>query len=307
MKIVLNAESYGYSKKAILAWNNNGYKYVASSWDEIYSKPFWQEVDILIVRLAQKIDAGVLVKFPNLTKVITATTGLDHIDLATLKERNIKLISLRGQDNFLKTIPSTAEHTWALLLSLIRNIPSANEHVKSGDWNRDLYRGFQLKNKIIGIIGFGRTGQTVAKYAQAFDMKVIYYDPYVNLVPELKVDSIDQLMKLSDILTFHIHLNEETLNILDAKNIQNIKSECFLINTSRGKIWDEEIVAEKILNKRILGVASDVLSTELDDITKSPLWQAQQKGYNVIITPHIGGATWDAMWACEEYITNSFL
>ena len=90
------------------------------------------------------------------------------------------MITLKGEEEFLRTIPSTAEHTWALLLSLIRNVNAAVNHVRNGGWDRDLFKGFQLKNKKIGIIGLGRIGEMIAKYAKAFDMEVLYFDPYVK-------------------------------------------------------------------------------------------------------------------------------
>ena len=300
--IVLNAEPSGYSIKAIERWKKKGYVYKEAAWNEILSAGKFEAVDILIVRLEKKIDKIILDKFPNLNTLITATTGLDHIDQEILKEKNIRLISLRGQDDFLRTIPSTAEHTWALLLALIRNIPSANEDVKLGSWERDNFRGNQLKEKTLGIIGLGRTGKKVAGYATAFDMKIQYFDPHVTDEGFHKCDQLEELLKSSDIITLHVHLNESTENLIGKHNIDQLKKGCLLINTSRGKLLDENAVAGALLLKRIKGIATDVLSTELEDIRLSPLWEAQQKNENIIITPHIGGATSDAMWACEEFI-----
>lgn len=300
--VVLNAEPLGYSLKAIECWKQKGYTYKASGWDEILKRQLYDEVNILITRLAIKIDDQVLEKFPSLTHLVSATTGLDHIDITALDKRNIKLVSLRGQDDFLKTIPSTAEHTWALLLALLRNIPAANEHVKLGFWDRDRFRGYQLKGKTIGIIGLGRTGAKVASYARAFDMDVCYFDPFVDNSNYIKCGSLDTLLGMSDIISVHVHLNDSTQNLLAAHNTGMIKDGCLLINTSRGKIIDEEAVAQALVAGKISGIATDVLAGELDDIKKSPLWMAQQKEYNIIITPHIGGATYDAMWACEEFI-----
>lgn len=112
------------------------------------------------------------------------------------KDRDIQVVTLRGQDEFLKCIPSTAEHTWALLMAMIRNIPLANDDVRNGNWNRDQFRGYQLKNKTLGIIGYGRTGQRVAFYADAFLMKVIFYDPHVahGAQKHLKVDKLEELL-----------------------------------------------------------------------------------------------------------------
>ncbi len=300
--IVLNAEPAGYSKNAIGNWKQKGYEYKESNWDDIMRQHSFNDVNILITRLGKKIDASVLVKFPAITHLVSATTGLDHIDQHALNKRNIKLVSLRGQDDFLRTIPSTAEHTWALLLALIRNIPAANEHVKNGLWERDRFRGYQLKGKTIGIIGLGRTGTKVASYAKAFDMHICYFDPYVNNPDYYKYNLLDDLLKNSDIISLHVHLNEETHHLVGAHNIGRLKTSCLLINTSRGNILDENAASLALAEKKISGIATDVLATELDDIKKSPLWKSQQQHEHVIITPHIGGATCDAMWACEEFI-----
>ncbi len=301
---VLNAEPAGYSKTAIGYWKQKGFEYTESNWNDIMQQDSFNAVNILITRLAKKIDESVLEKFPALTHLVSATTGLDHIDQNVLSKRNIKLVSLRGQDDFLRTIPSTAEHTWALLLALIRNIPEANEHVKNGFWERDRFRGFQLKGKTIGIIGLGRTGTRVASYAKAFDMDICYFDPYVNNPDFYKYNQLDDLLNKSDIISLHVHLNEETHHLLGAHNIGRLKNGCLLINTSRGNILDEHAAAQALAEKKIMGIATDVLANELDDIKKSPLWKSQQRHEHVIITPHIGGATCDAMWACEEFIVD---
>jgi len=302
--IVLNAEPSGYSEKAIKRWQEKGYQYKASGWDEIAKQDCFDDVQVLIVRLAKKIDQTVLNKFPFLTHLVTATTGLDHIDIPSLEKKQVRLVSLKDHPAFLQTIPSTAEHTWALLLALIRNIPAANEHVKSGKWDRDKFRGYQLKGKTIGIIGLGRTGGKLASYATAFDMKVQYFDPNVEGQPFLKKEKLEDLLADSDIISLHVHLKEDTHKLIGEQNITYIKEGALLLNTSRGNVWDEAAICKLLFSKKIGGIATDVLSTELVDIKQSPLWQAQQQNENVIITPHLGGATWDAMWSCEEFIVD---
>lgn len=302
--IVLNAEPSGYSQKAIASWKQKGFEYREAYWADIENKSY-EGVSILIVRLGKKIDRITLEKFPDLTHLISATTGLDHIDQEVLKTRNIKLISLRGHNDFLQTIPSTAEHTWALLLALIRNIPAANEDVKAGNWQRDNHRGYQLKGKVLGIIGLGRTGKKVAAYANAFEMVVQYFDPFVDDTDFVKVQSLQQLLSSSDIISIHVHLDDQTEKLIGPTNTNSIKRGSLLLNTSRGKVVDETEVVKLLINGILSGVATDVLSTELEDIKDSPLWQAQKK-YNIIITPHIAGATYDAMWACEEFLADQF-
>ena len=304
---ILNAEPLGYSEQAIRQWKENGHNYMASGWKEIDDKPVFPEVDLLIVRLGRKIDNAILQKFPALTHLLSATTGLDHIDLPALAARNIKLVSLRGEDAFLQTIPSTAEHTWALLLALVRHIPAANEDVRKGNWNRDAFRGRQLKGKTIGIIGMGRTGTKVAKYATVFGMQVLYVDPNVDHPVYNKCAGLEELLPASDVISLHVHLNDSTTHLLHAGNIPLIKNGSLLINTSRGKLIDEAAVLEAYRAGKIAGIATDVLATELSGIQESALWQAQQQESRIIITPHLGGATSDAMWACEEYLVNKVL
>lgn len=303
---IVNVEPYGYSEDAVRQWKEAGWKYLPSSWKEINGRA-QPDADALIVRLSRKIGKTELDLFPKLKYLLTATTGLDHLDTEILSERNIVLISLRGETEFLKTIPSTAEHTWALCLSLIRQIPCSIDDVKNGNWNRDLFRGHQLKSKQLGIIGLGRTGLKVASYAAAFDMKVTYYDPYVSNYSYRKYDELSLLLTESDIVSIHVHLTDETKGMLNQRLIKQIKKGAFLINTSRGGLLDEQALYQSLLEGLLGGIATDVLATELEDIKLSPLWRAMQEGMRVIITPHIGGATWDAMWNCEEFIVKKTL
>jgi len=302
MKIVLNAEPKGYSHNAILSWTDKGYIYKESSWEEIDYIKYNYDVEILIVRLAKKVDNTILKKFPNLTHIVTATTGLDHIDIDSVNTLGIKLVSLKNHLNFLKKIPSTAELTWALLMSLLRNIILANEDVKRGFWDRDKFIGNQLRGKKIGIIGLGRTGKFIARYAKAFRMNIYYYDPYINDKVGIKVEKLEELLEICDIITIHVHLNNETKHLLNSKNLSKLKHNSIIINTSRGKIIDEFSLEQLFSNKIISGFASDVLYDEFSDIKQNPLWNLQNKGYNIIITPHIGGATIEAMQLCEEFI-----
>ena len=307
--IVLNLEPYLYSEKAVSLWERNNFKYSEGNWKTFKLKEISKKAEILIVRLSKKIDKETLNNFKSLKYIISATTGLDHIDLDQTSALGIKVVSLKNQSRFLETIPSTAEHTWALLCALIRNIPDASNDVKLGNWNRDNFRGYQLKNKSIGLIGLGRVGNQVAKFAEAFDMKVSYFDPHVKSKKEyLRYFKIEDLLSNNDIISIHIHLNKENFNFLNKSNLVKLKKGVFLINTSRGKVWDENVLADLYEKGIIKGIASDVLASEMDKKIISPLLKLHQKSKkNIIITPHIAGATYDAMWECENYIVNFFL
>jgi D-3-phosphoglycerate dehydrogenase / 2-oxoglutarate reductase len=304
---IINLEPHLYSRTAIKKWVNAGINYFESSWNEIYELSGLEDVDTIIVRLEKFISRKELSLFPNLKYLITATTGLTHLDLKEIKSQNIQLYTLKGHDDFLSNIPSTAEMTWALIMSLLRQLPQANIDVRNGHWNRDKFLGIQLKDKNIGIVGLGRTGQLVAKYAVAFGFNVYFYDPYQsNIDNYIKCKTLCELFLISDIVTFHVHLKEDTKQMLNKENVHYLKAGCFLINTSRGEVWDENIVCDALKNNKIAGVATDVLTAEFDDIKRSPIWQLQRH-YNIIITPHIGGATIDAMRSTEEYIADYFI
>lgn len=299
MKIVLNLEPMGYSRNAVELWRSSGYHYIEV--DDLKPQEF-HNVDTVIVRLQKYIDNSVLEKYSNLKSLITATTGLDHIDIEYLNSRSISLYSLREYKAFLDTIPSTAEHTWALLMSLIRNIPSAHKHVENGNWVRDEFRGLELSGKTIGIIGLGRTGLKVARYAKAFGMEVVYFDPFVENIHYTKVNSITNLFNQSDIVSLHVHLSDETRELINDEVLNNTSKPVFLVNTSRGQVVNEAAIIKHLKSKKLRGYATDVLGTELEQIQNSPIIVGLGEKLNIVVTPHIGGATWDAMWKCEEFM-----
>lgn len=284
------------------------HNYAEASWGDVLMNDFVSNADIIIVRFKQKVNGAVLKKFPQLKIIFTATTGTDHIDVSLCNARNIIIWCLKPFTDFLRTIPSTAEHTIALMLSLVRNVPKAHQSVLSGTWNRDLFFGSQLKNKTLGIIGLGRTGSLVAKFAAAFGMSVVYYDPYVNGTNQYqKVNKLNELLQQSDIVSLHVHLNKSTELLLNNNNCSYIKPGAYIINTSRGKIVDESLMV-KLLEAGILkGMASDVISNEHGWLQDSALYQGAQRGLNIILTPHIGGATLDALHDCEFFLAKQLV
>lgn len=281
--------------------------YTEASWDDYLQSPRIKGASVIIVRFKKYLDAATLQSFPHLKLIVSATTGTDHIDVAYCNANNITILCLKPYQDFLKTIPSTAEHCFALLLSLLRNILAAVNSVKAGEWKRELFWGYQLKDKKIGIIGLGRTGSLMAKYAAAFNIQVYYYDPYVTDGSYIKTNSLSELISTCDIISLHVHLAEDTRELINASLSSSFNNGKYLLNTSRGKIVDEQFIYDLLKENKLAGIATDVLATELDSITQSPLYQAMQQGYNVLITPHIGGATYDALHSCEEFICGKLL
>lgn len=317
MKILIT-EPENYSQKALEIYQSVG--------RIVYDKKLTRsellreiaDADVLVIRLAHVIDREVLDRAKNLRVIASPTTGLNHIDLEYAAERSVKVISLKGEVDFLRTISATAEHTFALLLGLMRKIPwNFDSVVREGQWDRDTFKGRELAGKTLGILGFGRLGSRVAKMAQAFDMKVIAHDPYVaksdmesaGVTPV----EIDDLLEHADIVTVHVALSPETKNLLSAEKVSKMKNGAILVNTSRGEIIDEEALLAGLESGKISGAALDVLSDELSwgenkkivyGNSSLRLIEYARTHNNLLITSHIGGATYESMEKTEIFIAN---
>lgn len=305
LDVVYNAEPIDYSPKAIVRWMEKGYEYVAGSWLEIYDYQNTERVAVLIVRLGEKIDELKLDLFPNLKVLISAATGITHLDIDALKSRGIKLISLRGHEEFLKTIPSTAELTWALLLNIYRKLPEALADVSNGNWNRDHFKGLQLRGKTIGIVGMGRIGSIVAGYASAFGMKVKYYDPRVTNKDFIKSKSLEELVLNSDVISLHIHPDPENVALINSKLIRLMTKDTVILNSSRGEIVDEDALWDALKENRLAAYGADVICHEMADKNNSVIWR-NRNHRDIYLSPHIGGASYDAMWDCELFTQDLF-
>lgn len=261
---------------------------------------------VLIVRLGFQVDREVTDAGKNLKGIVTATTGLDHIDVAYAESRGIKVLSLRGQTEFLRTIPATAEHTWALLLALVRHIPWAFQSVLDNYWERDLFRGNDLWKKRLGIIGLGRVGEKVVQYGAAFGMQVAAFDPYRTEWPAqvARFDTLAEMLKQTDILSIHVPLNSETEHLIGRQELAHLPGPSWLVNTSRGGVLDEAALIEALEAGRLRGAAVDVISGECDFKSEQshPLVAYAREHDNLLITPHIGGATRESMAMTEVFM-----
>jgi len=303
---ILNAEPDGYPEEA---------KHILSEFGHLTSyhcnrTELMKEIvdtDILITRLGNFLDAEILNKAKSLRVIVSATTGTNHIDLKLANLKKIQVLTLKGENEFLRSITATAEHTWCLLLSLLRNLVSASESVKSGYWSRDSYIGTQLSGKTIGIIGFGRLGRIIAEYGRAFRMKVLYFDPYIFEVNDLaeKVD-FSTLLAISDVVTVHVSYSGLTHHLINYSAFNLMKPSAVLINTSRGEIINEAALLSSLEDGLIAGAAIDVLDNEVnieaERLRYHPLVKFSQKSSNLIITPHIGGATSESMESVEIFM-----
>ncbi len=266
------------------------------------------ETTIVWVRLRNYIDREVLDHFPRLRVLVTPTTGLTHIDLDEVRKRNIKVLSLQGESEFLKTVRATAEHTIGLMLALIRRLPAACDHVKASKWNRDEFKGGELYGKTIGVVGYGRLGKIVSRYLHAFEAKVLVADPNAHaatLDPWAMLVPLEKLLRESDIVTLHVNYHEGNRGLFGRREFAQMKEGAYFINTSRGELVDEQVLLEALESRALGGAALDVLSREHVGLGPAhPLVEYARTHDNLIITPHIGGCTKESLQKTEEFMAS---
>lgn len=268
----------------------------------------------LFTKLGVHIDADFLEIQDQLKYVITPTTGLNHIDLIETDKKGITVISLKGEYEFLSSIKSTAEHTWALLLSLVKRINYYNSEVTRGKWERKDFLNFELSGKTLGIIGFGRLGKIIASFGRSFNMNVLIND-LIGIsnedIHEYKSVSLDQLLSNSDVVILLIDYRPENQNFMDKKKFQLMKQQSYFINTSRGELVDEIALIDALNSGHLSGAALDVLNGDSSWAHEVPegntLIEYTKKNYNLIITPHVGGYGKDSVLYTRRFVTEKFL
>jgi D-3-phosphoglycerate dehydrogenase len=260
----------------------------------------------LFIGLRNIIDKDVLASAGQLKCIVTPTTGLNHVDMGGAVERGVTVLSLRGETEFLSTISATAELAWGMLLALIRNIPAAHQSVMSGKWERNQYYGNELRGRTLGILGFGRLGKMLKIYGQAFGMKIIAYDISPVSVVDVEFVGLSELLERSDVISVNLALNDETRGTLGRKEFSLIKQGAFLVNTARGEILDEAALLESLKTGQLAGAAIDVMAGET---TGNPSWLKESGLYayardhcNLLITPHIGGVTYESVEKTNRFI-----
>ncbi|MGC1379105.1 MAG: NAD(P)-dependent oxidoreductase [Anaerolineales bacterium] len=302
---ILNAEPLMYSDQARAILLSLG-ELVEEPVDRARLLTLAPDFDVLIVRLGHQIDREILDAGARLKAIVTATTGLDHIDLVYAAEKGIAVLSLRGEIDFLRTVSATAEHTWALLLALLRNIPSSFASVRAGNWNRDSFRGRELEGRRLGLLGLGRIGQKVARYGLAFDMSVFACDPYALQWVDgvARCVSLPELLGNSDVLSIHVPLNSETIGLIGKEELQLLPPTSILLNTSRAEVVDANALLDVLNAGSLAGAALDFIPEERDAEKRlsSPLLEYARKHENLLITPHLGGATYESMRKTEIFM-----
>jgi len=227
----------------------------------------------------------------------SATTGVDHIDA-----RDIPLISLKG-DPFLRDVYATAEHTFALILSLLRKVPAAHNHVLGGGFDRELFRGEELHGKTLGIVGMGRVGEQVSDIAEGFGMQLVFCEERYR--GGYYWTPLEQVLQKSDILTVHVPLNDETRGMFSHNEFAQMKPTAYFLNTSRGAVVDEDALLGALRNKWIAGAALDVFCDEPH--VNPALIKYAMVHDNLILTPHLGGNTQESREKTQVHMAEKII
>ncbi len=218
-------------------------------------------------------------------------SGMEVIDTAVCNEKNIRYFN--SPDGNAQAV---AEHALGLLLSLLRNIPKANQEVKNGEWIREANRGEELTGKTVGIIGFGHTGSAFAKLLSGFDVKILANDKYKKDFGTGSVSeaTLEDIFEKADVLSLHLPLTLETTHYVNDRFLSQFKKSIYLINTCRGKVIETSILNKNIIDGVLLGVALDVLENEklaTYSSTEKDIIKTLSSFSNVVLTPHIAGWT----------------
>ncbi len=259
-----------------------------------------RDADALVVRSETQVTGEVLAAAPRLRVVGRAGVGVDNIDLDEATRAGILVLNAPGAN-----ATSAGEHTIALLLAITRQIPFADATTRAGEWARKQVKPIDLRGRTVGIVGLGRVGPLVARRLKAFEMRVIAHDPYIpdSRFHELGAESvsIDAVWEQSDVVTFHCPATVDTHHMLNENTLRRLRKGAIVINAARGEVVDQDALAQAVEDGHIAGAGVDVYPSE--PCRESPLFSLP----NVVVTPHTGGSSAEAMEAVGGVIGSSTL
>jgi D-3-phosphoglycerate dehydrogenase len=252
----------------------------------------------LVIRSKFNVDRQVIDAAKNLRFVCRAGAGMDNIDEAYAAEKNLMLINA-SEGN----MDAVGEHAVGLLLALMNHFTTADAEIRAGEWKREANRGYELKGKTIGIVGYGFMGRSFAKKLSGFEVNVIAYDKYKTGFSDqyAREVSMEEIVKHSDVLSLHIPLTKETKGLVNEEYLFHFKKPIFFINTSRGKVAEVRAVVNAVKQGKILGAGLDVLETEKFPALGEQEWfDDLRKSGKIILTPHVAGWTFDSYRKISE-------
>lgn len=263
------------------------------------------EADACMTGLSLRFDDSLMAKAPRLRVLAFAATGRDHIDLDAAQKRGIHILCLKEETAFLRNVTATAELAWGLLLAVNRKIPWAFDSARQGKWRGfdGQRRGHQLSGKTLGVLGYGRLGTIVADYGLAFRMKVLACDTRaVKAAPGVTLVDHETLYRQADVLSIHIHLQGNE-GFIDRNTFAKLKKGIVIVNTSRGGIIDEQAFVEALESGQVGAAGLDVIEGEWsENLYDHPLIRYAREHETLVITPHIGGVTFESQEMTREFI-----
>lgn len=256
-----------------------------------------------------QIDGEILRHATKLKVLGTPSTGTNHIDKDYCEKHGIKVACLRGTD-FVNSIHASSEFTFAILIAAMRKIPYAYQEARWGVWREreDDFRGVELNGKTVGIIGYGRIGANLARYADSFRMKVVAYDPYVTITDDYttQVGSPEEVLTQGDVIAICVHLDEGTRGMVSESWFSQMKEGVYFVNTARGEIVDETALLSNLTSGKIIVAATDVISNEqIARKSTHPIIQYARTHDNLIVTPHIAGLTFESEHKATQFMYES--
>lgn len=259
------------------------------------------DYDGMIIRSGVQVGANILVKPGRLKVIARAGVGVDNVDVAAATAAGVLVINTPDANTV-----STAEHTIAMMMSILRHVPQAHAHVIGGGWERKKFVGQQAAGKVLGIIGLGRVGRAVAERALGLKMKVLAYDPLLSTDTAMEgrvqvLRTLDELLPQIDCLTLHAAMTAESKGLIGTAQLARMKKTAVVINCARGGLVDEAALAEALNAGRLAGAAVDVFSKEPP--LNNPLLTAK----NIVLTPHLGASTEEAQTAVSTEAVDSLL
>lgn len=300
-------EPDGFSTKARAMLENAGFATKALAPDDDLAG-FLADVDALFIRLGRQIDRTFLEQAPNLRWLVSPTTGVTHIALDATAARRVRVLTLAGKTHLIEHITSTPEHALGLTLALLRNYGRAFVTADAPHWDRDSVRGHMLAGQRIGLIGHGRVGRRLAMCFTMLGCTVVTHDPalredgpHARLLP-----SVDAVIAGSDIVVLAASYAPGDPVILDERRLDALAGK-FLVNIARGELIDEEALVARLDQDLFAGVALDVIHDENTPANNLARLAALTPKRNLLLTPHVGGATWQAMALTEEIMAEQFL
>lgn len=261
------------------------------------------EYDAVITRSGTNVDADLLENTGKLKIIGRAGVGLDNVDIETASKKGLIVMNAPTGNTLAAT-----ELTMGMILAACRRIPAADASVKKGEWNRKKFMGIQLHDKVLGIVGMGRIGGNVAVRCKAFGMKIMVFDPYIKesraeSIGVTLCESLDEVLKAADVLTFHTPLTPETHGLMGKAQFDMMKTGSVLVNCARGGLVDEDALYDAVKSGKLFSAATDVFSSEPPADCGNKLLTLE----NIILTPHIGANTHEgqkgvAVIICEQIV-----